>query len=182
MSLHCFFGVELQPNGSPVTPPLPPKSVLVITHCALTSAQPGIVTLYAQSHDQVTRFAICTLGADVGIFYVPLQHIFAGGISFTLISSASGAASQCPAVHLTGYFESDEESYTPDGGESDDSANVPKKGPTTARDDYSSGSDAGDRSGSERKIGRVDSRKRNQGKQGSNRSKTNSKRGKQSKH
>lgn len=37
MNLNCFFGIELRPDGSAVTPVIPPKSKLVLTHCSITS-------------------------------------------------------------------------------------------------------------------------------------------------
>lgn len=37
MSLNCFFGLELHPDGIPVSPVIPPKSKLVLTHCAVTA-------------------------------------------------------------------------------------------------------------------------------------------------
>lgn len=37
MTLNCFFGLELHPDGIPVTPVIPPRSKLVLTHCAITS-------------------------------------------------------------------------------------------------------------------------------------------------
>lgn len=40
MSLSCFFGVEVRPDGLPFTPVIPPKSSLVITQCAIISAAP----------------------------------------------------------------------------------------------------------------------------------------------
>ncbi|ORC86566.1 uncharacterized protein TM35_000271560 [Trypanosoma theileri] len=118
MSLHCFFGLELRADGVPITPPMPPNTSLVLTHCALTSTMPGTLTLYVQSHDQPNRFALCTLSADRSIFYAPLQLIFAQKVSFTLVasqtttsstSSSNAASEKYPTVHLTGYFESDEE-------------------------------------------------------------------------
>lgn len=134
MSLHCFFGLAMRVDGVPVTPPMPPNSSLVLSHCALTSIAAGAVTLYAQSHDQPQRFAICTLSPDHGVYYAPLQLVFTQKVSFTLVSFTGAAgessannnnkrqkdrresdgthdAAGAPAavVHLTGYFESDED-------------------------------------------------------------------------
>ncbi|KEG08847.1 hypothetical protein DQ04_06321020 [Trypanosoma grayi] len=109
MSLHCFFGVEMRADGTPVTPPMPQNSSLVLTHCALTSTTGGAVTLYVQSHDQPSRFAVCTLAADRNIYYAPLQLVFTQKASFTLVSSQGTAASGSgAAVHVTGYYESEE--------------------------------------------------------------------------
>ncbi|CBH13127.1 hypothetical protein, conserved [Trypanosoma brucei gambiense DAL972] len=121
MSLHCFFGLELRPDQVAISPPMPPDSSLVLTHCSLTSIVPGAVTLYAQSHDLPTRLALCTLSADRELYYVPLHHIFSRKVSFTLVpSSTVGRSGEGPTVHLTGYFESDEDRYNADKGDSSD--------------------------------------------------------------
>ncbi|EAN99424.1 hypothetical protein ECC02_000870 [Trypanosoma cruzi] len=133
MSLHCFFGVAMRPDGVPVTPPMPPNSSLVLSHCALTSTTTGPVTLYVQSHDQPHRFAVCTLSPKHDIYYVPLQLVFTQKVSFILVAAGEKRpddgskqkvrkdgknrngknAHDTPTspenvVHLTGYFESDE--------------------------------------------------------------------------
>ncbi|KAH9599993.1 Nucleoplasmin-like domain [Trypanosoma melophagium] len=131
MSLHCFFGLELRADGVSVTPPMPPNTSLVLTHCALTSTLPGTLTLYVQSHEQPNRFALCTLSAERSIFYAPLQLIFAQKVSFTLVewhanttkttgSTTSADSERYPTVHLTGYYESEEEAQQ-DAAEFDDS-------------------------------------------------------------
>lgn len=37
MSFNCFFGLEIHPDEAPVTPVIPPRSKLVITHCSITA-------------------------------------------------------------------------------------------------------------------------------------------------
>eukprot|EP00796_Vickermania_ingenoplastis_P002223 gene2223-1386_t len=37
MSLNCFFGMELHPDDATISPVIPPKSKLVITHCSITA-------------------------------------------------------------------------------------------------------------------------------------------------
>ncbi|RNF05975.1 uncharacterized protein Tco025E_07759 [Trypanosoma conorhini] len=130
VTLHCFFGLALRPDGVPVTPPMPAESSLVLSHCALTTTTTGPVTLYVQSHEQPQRFALCTLSPKHGIYYVPLQLVFSTKVSFTLVAAGEkppesgrgprekrggkqkkdGPAHDAPAppepvVHLTGYFE-----------------------------------------------------------------------------
>ncbi|RNF00942.1 hypothetical protein TraAM80_07342 [Trypanosoma rangeli] len=130
VTLHCFFGLALRPDGVPVTPPMPAGSSLVLSHCALTTTTTGPVTLYVQSHEQPHRFALCTLSPKHGIYYVPLQLVFSKKVSFTLVAAGDklsegdraprgkrdgkqkkGTTAQAapaqpePALHLTGYFE-----------------------------------------------------------------------------
>lgn len=40
MSLNCFFGIEVRPDGVPVNPVIPHGSSLIITQCAVTSVVP----------------------------------------------------------------------------------------------------------------------------------------------
>nr|CCC91877.1 unnamed protein product [Trypanosoma congolense IL3000] len=139
MMLHCFFGLEIQADGVSLTPPMPAESSLVLTHCALTGTQPGAVTLYAQSHDQPARFALCTLDAGRDMFYAPLHHVFSQKVSFTLVRPSAVKDSdggEVPTMHLTGYFERSEEEYPEDDEYDTDDETVEDNDGTTggARD------------------------------------------------
>lgn len=98
MSMNCFFGLELQPTGSPSTPIIPPGSTLVVTQVCVTSAFPtgGAVTLYVQSHQTPQKLAICTLHPDKGVYHWPTQLIFAKSASFFLQQTFSNPVK----VHL----------------------------------------------------------------------------------
>lgn len=126
MSLNCFFGLELKPDGVPVTPVIPPHSSLVITQCAVTSVVPpppsspsssgaseaagagapqsyGAVTLYVQSHELPHRFAVCTLSPAQQVTYCPLQLLFSKRVTFTLVTqrapeNSSGGGKTAAAV------------------------------------------------------------------------------------
>lgn len=134
MSLNCFFGLELKPDGVPVTPVIPLKSSLVITQCAVTSVVPpagdneaaatassspqhlakkpfyGSVTLYVQSHAVPSRFAVCTLSPTQNVVFSSLQLILDKRATFTLVPQPVAGSSTCvyPTVHLTGYYESEQ--------------------------------------------------------------------------
>lgn len=151
MSLNCFFGLELKPDGVPVTPVIPAGSSLVITQCAVTSVVPpsgsaagaaayGPVTLYVQSSDLPSRLAVCTLAPAQQVTYCPLQLIFTKRVTLTLLprESAAGAASSTnpvpyPTVHLTGYFERDDSDDEEEVEEAEELDEVPEKPTPSSR-------------------------------------------------
>lgn len=120
MSLTCFFGQELKPDGTPFTPVMPPKSSLVITQVSVTSAFPtgGAVTLSVQSHKMPSKIAVATLCPDQNIYHCALQLIFSDRVTFFL-EAAAGVAEDGeqqrkgaknfekhrPHVHISGYYE-----------------------------------------------------------------------------
>ena len=149
MSLTCFFGQEIQPNGNPVSPIIPPKSTLVITQACVTAAYPtgGAVTLYVQSHNITSKLAVCTLHPDKGIFHWAIQLLFSGSVTFYLVPTNpdlpskenSGAGGKkggkktstdekeatkelvpLPTIHLMGYYEAEDEGQDEDDDDDDD--------------------------------------------------------------
>ena len=79
--------MEIQPDGNPVAPIIPPKSTLVITQVCVTAAFPtgGAVTLYVQSHNITSKLAVCTLHPDKGIFHWAVQLLFSGSVTLFLV-------------------------------------------------------------------------------------------------
>ncbi|EPY31719.1 hypothetical protein STCU_03306 [Strigomonas culicis] len=187
MSLNCFFGVELKPDGVPVTPLLPPRSSLVITQCSVTSVVPDAaatadaddadhhhhhkkskmeaaaaayapVVLYVQGHEVPSKFAVATLAPQEGVTYSALQLVFSRSVTFTLqprrgAGEAADGTAHYPSVHLTGYYEceeddSDEETDGDDEEDSDDSeAEAPPRAPAassrTSKRDHKAKADGG---------------------------------------
>jgi hypothetical protein len=126
MSLSCFFGYELKPDGAAFTPVMPSMSSLVITQACVTSAFPtgNAVTLYVQSHKMPTKIAVSTLCPDKDLYHCPLQLIFSSQVSFFLEPSKEGATSEegkapvFPHVHISGYYEREDL----DGADDDESS------------------------------------------------------------
>jgi hypothetical protein len=139
--LSCYFGHEMEPNGAPFTPVIPPKSSLVITQCCISATCPtgGAVTLYVQPHDLPSKLAVCTLHPDADVFHCPVQLIFSKPFSLYLEPHTKKSAKNgndrkkkspddesdrsFPRVHLSGYYECDiEESDGDEESETDSSS------------------------------------------------------------
>ncbi|CAD2222105.1 Nucleoplasmin-like domain containing protein, putative [Angomonas deanei] len=137
MSLHCFFGLELSEVGLQYIPPIPKHSNLVITHAAVTAVVPppneaehhhknknnnhskkenvySPIALCVQGDNITDRITVGTLDPQNGITYLPLQLIFSSAVTFTLETRNNNNNNQnksvfYPTVHLTGYYETEEE-------------------------------------------------------------------------
>lgn len=128
MSLSCFFGHELSPNGIGFSPILPANSTLVLTQVCVTSSFPsgGPVTLSVQGSKMPTKIAVCTLCPDEGIYHWPVQLIFSGHVTFFLEPFGQASAKKGedtpgrPHVQISGYYECDELEDQADSEESEE--------------------------------------------------------------
>lgn len=119
MSLSCFFGIELLPDGEPNRPAIPSQSTLVVTQICVTgdSYRAALaegkkpeslpkLTLMVQGVSTKKAIAVCTLAPGENIFHHKLSLLFSKYACFSLVASPSGSPSPL-RVHLTGYYESD---------------------------------------------------------------------------
>ena len=121
-SLTCYFGVKLVPQ-QPLTPVIPPASTLVITNICVSQETPfgGPATLYAQCANIPHKVALCTVHPDQGIFHWSTEMMFSKPVTFQLVPFGAGSKDRpLPSIHLTGYYECDEEAAE-DQDDSDDS-------------------------------------------------------------
>ena len=65
------------------------------------------MTVFAQVPNLPQRLCLGTLHPDAGIYHLACNHLFNQGVTFVTQSNLFGKGGQPPSVHLTGYFESE---------------------------------------------------------------------------
>eukprot|EP00758_Cryptobia_borreli_P004644 Tbor_TRINITY_DN4497_c1_g3::TRINITY_DN4497_c1_g3_i1::g.8090::m.8090 len=136
MSLSCYFGIKLNIFESSA-PVIPPSSTLVITNICVSqdTAFGKPVTIYVQCHNFPKKLAIGTLDPDGGVFHLSCEMMFSSAVAFYLepfdgsrSDSKGDTNNRWPSVHITGYYECDEDHDDPDNiDEEIEEEEVPQK-------------------------------------------------------